>query len=531
MPHILENTKALSRHYMNQPVILPEKAQQVADLTHTLRLSLANSYTSVAVELSGDVAKGGLFKKSYKREVSLAISRAISLLTQELLLCFQLYVSVPRTVWSKLHYLYQLAVSLKIEDVAIDNSQDNESRTIRQLYTHAVLLGCIKANQLRRDDLALVNGLLPLWADKVAIESYEKDGIPSLFVVNTKMDRSPVFAHLLSSERLSECQLQISTSNLAEDLRRSLDEAENNRVVVGPKSISVDLVKHLILAWGKCSKRSFMRMESDSQLEICFGVNAAHYFASDGISIDSLIVKATTALEVTAAFDKQHTQEDFEKAETDAQSEADEERSAIEKEYDTENIEMIDYEYYIDSVPVTEGSGSSKYSCIRVNVLNASPGGYSISLPDPQDKKLFAGDLIALRETESDHWSIATIRWLHRPNKEELTFGVELLSPAFMPSIYRKLQANQEPGGFEPVLMLPEVSVTNQDCSLLLPVCDIAPGQILQVLERDQVKNVRIVDQIARTRVYSQYSYVDFDAANDANDQSEEEFDALWSNL
>ncbi len=515
-PRIESNLKSLSKHYQHKQALLPTKSQQVVDLTHALRMCVANNYTLAAVELAH--SKSGLLRRPNKAHTARAVCGAMRFLNDDLLLCYQLYTITPRTLWFKLHQLYAISCELQIENTAADE------HTPHGLYGQSLLLGSIKANQLRQEDLLPVVDLIPGWIDKIAISRYESGQIPSLFMLNRDADRGPVYSHLLNKQALSACQLQLSTTELVQHLRVLVDSAESGFVEEAGKRVRIDLLNHLILAWGKCTKRSFMRINSEEKLDICVGLGAAHYFSAGDTDIDDMRQLAAAALAREAAFEEFH---DYNKlSEPAVQQEWASETPQISK--DEDGVECIDY---AGASVSRKPSMPEEQATVHVHVNNASPGGYSLTLPDNDKFRIHAGDLIGIKDAATELWSIAAIRWLHRPTRTELTFGVELLSPAFLPSIARSIQTEGDPGDYQPVLMLPEVSVTEQGASLLISDANIEVGQTMQVLDRDQIRMVRITEQITKTRVYGQYSYENFDAANDGVSDSQDLFDTLWGNL
>lgn len=524
----VENTlDLLSSHYQHKQALLPKNAQKVVDLTHALRMNLTNSYTIAAVELAN--SKSGLLRRPNKALTNEAIHGALSLMHKDLLLCYQLYSAAPRTVWLKAHQLYLLACEIESQHLSAEGKKHSE-QSVRNMYAQIILLGSIKANQLRQDDLMRVVKLMPEWLNKVRLDDYAEGEIPALFVIDSNADRSPVYSHLLNKAAVAKCKLQFSTSELVQDIRRVVDGASGNSAEINGHSIRVDLLNHLILAWGKCTKRSFMRIESEEELDICVGLGAAHNFAAGDNSIASMLEQAGRAIARDAEFEQFHN---YDNLKSGKPSTIESDASLFEaRDTESESMECIDYSVSLPGqVEATEKSEDASLVSVRVKVNNASPGGYSMTVPDNDNLRIHAGDLLGIKDAATELWSIAAIRWLHRPSRTELTFGVELLSPAYVPSVARPIETAGEPGEYFPVLLLPEVSVTEQAASLLVADANIGLGDTMQVLDRDEVRIVRITEQLAKTRVYAQYSYENFDAANDSGEAAEDLFEALWGNL
>lgn len=532
-PSVMKAAARLAKHYLHQPVILSEKSQQVVDLSMAMRQNLIHGYLLTAFELhsqikeqpnnSRNIANG----KQLKVSLASAVFQAMRLISDNFLVQYQLYVAVQENAWLTLHQLFKIASVNKVQTIELPISPIDKS-SIENQYTHALLLGCIKANQLRQDDLTTVDKLLPQWTKLVTLEDSRKTNSPALFLANLDADNSPVFAHLLKKDALSKYALAINTSALVENMRKLIETASDNKTQIGNQAVSIDLLKHLILAWGQCSKRSFMRMESNATLEISMGLSATHYFASGESGFEQMVVVAKAAVDTPSNLTL-----------LNPESKADGDLWATHSDSgrwpgDAPIIEKIDYQLPGFSNESDGSVDEEKLRCVKVKIVNASPGGYSLCWPDTDNGKLQAGDLVCLREEKKSHWSIATIRWIHRPNKTDLQFGIELLSPAYKPTVARATYKDKEPGTFTRALLLPAISVTAQPSSVVLPNMRYRNGQSIQVLNGDKVQSIKLIDKLAQTGAYAQYTYSVIEAANDQDmdsDQSDNQFNALWSSL
>ena len=100
-PTVYSLAGALSKHYLNQSVMLPDRATKVATLAQAMQSHLANGYKSVAVASLDRL-------DLHKRDVELmklaaqAVHRAITELTGNLLRSTQLYLNTPPRLWLEL---------------------------------------------------------------------------------------------------------------------------------------------------------------------------------------------------------------------------------------------------------------------------------------------------------------------------------------------------------------------------------------------------------------------------------------------
>lgn len=529
-PSVRKTCVGLAKHYLNQAIILPKKAQQVVDLAHTLQNELATGYLLVALNRDD---KKSLFKKRADAVTDIALYRASCLQTEILLRSYQLYATVPERTWLKLHTQYRLACEFGVANDEITDSfaQRGAASSIHDCYVHALLLGCIKANQLRQEDLTIVHKLLPEWSNLARLNQANCEGKRPLFVVDPSQDRSPLFTKLVATEADLGAYTGIDSSLLVEHLRELMLQSRQQRVVIDKSTVSGDLLKHLTLAWGQCSKRSFMRMETDNELQICVGLSSAHYFAANQLSFEDMIELAKDALQTNPKLKSARSKPVKPKSGDPWAVAVD-----VDPLQKKANIAMETIDYQLRSFNIQSRTAlGDQFQNFNVRVLNASPGGYSLTWPETTTAKIKAGDLVAIREQDASHWSIGAVRWLHRPNKADVQFGVELLSPAFMPTIARVVASDREPGEFTRVLLLPEISVTAQLKTLLVPHMRFVAGQKVQIMQDGTIVTVKLQKQLTHTGAYAQFTYHLFDAANDANmshaADNQSKFDSLWANL
>jgi len=192
--HTLGN--ALAKHYLNQSVMLPDRATKVATLAQAMQSHLANGYKLVVV--------AGLDRLDHhKRDVELmklcaqAIHRAITELTGNLLRSTQLYLNTPPRLWLELHSLYllavghQLATALRVVDSV--SQRQVEKSSIEEAYKRTLLLATCKPNKLRQSEIAQIYQLGEIWAPLVELREF---GSGELFVFDLSRDAPPTYRTL-----------------------------------------------------------------------------------------------------------------------------------------------------------------------------------------------------------------------------------------------------------------------------------------------------------------------------------------------
>ena len=154
-------SRSLSKHYINQPIVLPEQPRKVADLAHALHSQLATGYTIVATHTAALGKRAGFSKP--ENLISKALHRAVTDHTLNMQRQYQLYQPVDDGVWNNLHQFYCLARQHDTLNHVIEDAEYGNC-TVEQSYIRALLIGCCKPNQLRQEDFMGIFKPLTQWA-------------------------------------------------------------------------------------------------------------------------------------------------------------------------------------------------------------------------------------------------------------------------------------------------------------------------------------------------------------------------------
>ena len=107
--------QALAKHYLNQSILLPERASRVATLAQSLRAHLAYGYKIVVNEcvdkLQTKLSMLGFGRRQTQQLAAHSLQRAISELGGLLLEAGTLYLPPPSGLWLDLHSLYRISMT------------------------------------------------------------------------------------------------------------------------------------------------------------------------------------------------------------------------------------------------------------------------------------------------------------------------------------------------------------------------------------------------------------------------------------
>lgn len=520
-------TRQLSRHYLNQPAVLPDQARKVADLAHALHLQLATGYTIVATHTSALGKRAGAGKP--ERLIAQALHRATTDHTLNILRHCQLYEPVEPGVWNKLHQFYSLARQHKLKDQMVVDSEFGAC-TIEHCYIRALLIGCCNPNQLRQEDFMGIFSPLTKWASLCDLSGEQ----PTLFVVDPKDDKPAVYRQLYES-MLQANWLNLDTKELVEHLQTIKQNTDTHSIKVREDKfvISTDLLSHLIVSWSVMSKRMFMRMESQDHLELCLGLSATHHFISGEMAFESLVQDkgtSTYTMQLENPFLKVKSQPKRPKDVWDGPKE----KNIVNAEIALDSIEF-DIEENAKKQALAKPD-KCKYYYYRVTMINSSAHGYCVEWPKEVKAQLKTGEIIGIRDTMSHNWSIACIRWVSHSD-DHTQLGLELISPSAAPYGGRIIQKTGSQSEYVRVLILPEISALSQPATLLTPRVPFKEGNKVIINQQGQEVQVQLTRKINQTGAYNQFefrrtaSYAKTAESDDGLEEKNNEFDSLWGSL
>ncbi len=514
-PSILHVCDSLQKHYLNQALVLPEKARRVASLAQALQGHLANGYKLVAVRGMRKVKD-----KNVRRAVTASIQRAISALGDTLLRCYQLYFTCPRHLWLELHQLYLLA---EVNGLASQTIQEEDQRTVtvQSAYARCLLLSTAKPNQLRQQDLALVYKAAEAWANMVSIR--EASSSDDLFVFDLQADRPPIYR--THASQVTEGWRYIDSLRLVEGMAACRRDPENTTLSI-PSGMDDGLLDHLQQVWGALTERAFKRVQESGEIELCFGLVGVHYFLSGKTPFEAMVERGH--LSVGGDADNVFIN-NIRVSARSKQDQADPWAKAFQSELvEGESIDMDD----LGSASRSQVKLPESYHCQKVN---ASPGGYCLSWQGNTPSLLRTGELLALRDQTHAQWMLAVVRWVTQLPNHGAKFGVELLAPGGRPVAARALRKQGQDSDYMRAILLPELAAVGQPATLLLPTVGFNEGVKVELVERGEASRVQLLRRVQGMSGFSQYPFRDLATPEPvkaaAPEDDDDELDSIWSSL
>jgi cyclic-di-GMP-binding protein len=516
----------LRRHYLNQPIVLPEQAHKVARLAHVLHEQLAIGYTLVAIGAEIPGRQSGFGQAAF----ATSLHRGIAEHTLNLLRDYQLYRNPHAGCWRAIHQLAAVARSEGVDGIVVADQQSGNC-TVQAAYLRALLLGSAKSTQLRQDDLAKIFQHAGGWAALVTLAQDEGN---VLVLVDPNSDDGPIYRHFARPEAN---WLGLDTSQLARHLIEQAHCAEE--AAFGEQPLSVELLAHLSHNWGTATTRAFQRMDVNEPIDVVLGLNTAHFLLAGEQELGALLgtapaIETTLTLEDENPFLRPHMHG---RAPQPAAKDVWDSTSSANARLASLPTDSIDTKVREEARKAQEKE-REKYRLYAVERVNVSAGGLCIAWPANEPVQVRTGELVGLRESQGQAWSIGVIRWL-RSTQGGPQLGVELLSPGAEAFGARVIHKTGPQGDYQRALLLPEVKQTGQPSTLLLPRLPFRAGQKVSLLCRDRETRVHLVRKIMSTPNFNLFEFRQLDSAPTEPETTSIAFDRggaaafenLWDNL
>lgn len=501
--------EGLKKSYLNQAILLPDQPRKIANLSQALRKHLAIA-SLLVVKQCREKMNALLMKPSAL--LNKAIYYSLSEY-QEILICnYLLYRPVSDGFWLQTHALFNLSAHYKLEQKPLKLSTEKSAISVENIYQQLLLWGCIKANQLRQDDIRELQSYMQQWAKLIYLETTSESHVNSL-IVDPDSDMPPIYQKFHQQALTDRCT-SLNTADLIAELQPLADPLTQNKSKLSP-----NLVSHLVLAWSVFTDRTFMRLEANSDLAICIGLSTAHYFLGDQKPFDTLVygsagapnqMRVKTGNTQAKTGDSNFTQTTEKSLDAWDQSLYGKKTTSTTTSSTTVTMESINFHMRSGgkSRMTTSGNDKEKYQNYDVKVLNMSPGGYCIEWDANAPNSIKAGEIIAVKGEHHNNWHIGAIRWVKQHAQKGLQIGVELISPSASPYGAKFVAlSGQDKTDYLRVLVLPEIKPAGQEASIITPSLSFKAGQHIHLMLNGQEETILLRELKTSTGSYSQFTY------------------------
>lgn len=522
-PAIYFAVAGLRRHYLNQPIVLPEQAQKVAKLAHVLFQEMVTGYLLTATQAQEDERQSGLTQP--RQGIAIALHRALADTAQNLLRDSQLYHSARRGSWHTFHQIAALAWEQQLERLAVADAQSGDS-TLEAAYLRGLLIGSSRTFQMRQEDQAKIFGHLIEWSRLASLCGRDE----GLFVIDPAGDDGPIY-RLYQPADASSNALGLDTRALGEHLRQQRGDDE---ALINDQQLSNDLLAHLALAWTTAPSRAHERTAVAEPIELTLGLTATHHFCAGEMDF-SLLLSKDGYIKVSKPEDNPFLRSK-EQAPNKHRT-----PDVWDSPYQNRGLanfsdDSIEYTMRSQHKVVEQAKSREKFQFYPTETINISPGGYCLRWSGASAAQIRTGEIIGIRERDHKNWSVGVVRWV-RLHDSGPHLGIELLSPTATPFGARVVQKAGPQGEFQRVLVLPEIKQTGQPTTMITPRLPFRSGQKVVMVYRDKETRVQLVRRLQSTAAFSQFEFrrlgvvAPAPAPESPDKATDTGFDSLWDSL
>lgn len=532
-PVVLLVCRALGKHYLNQALVLPDKARRVASLAQALQTHLAAGYKLAAVR-----GIRRLNERDGKALVASSIHRAITAQTDNLVRSYQLYFPTPRHLWLELHQLFLLAEMHRLDQVEVADPDFAaiETSTIEEAYGRALLLSTAKPNQLRQQEIALLYRATEEWSSLIDIKPAGADD--DLFVFDMQTDRPPTYRTHASVA--AENSRYIDSRELVAELSAAIAGQPREGFFV-PDGIPDNLLVHLQQAWGALAERSFRRVGQTGPIDICLGLSALHSHLSGGMDFEKMIRGGELQILAQGATENPflagRAKSSGGPADDDPWSKAFDGGGHKMSEDMMDAIDISGITSRLQQAQDSQSGAKPTLEHFTCQKINSSPGGYCLEWVGASPAALRTGELVGVRELGQNEWAIGVVRWVKQLAHQGAQFGAELLAPRATPAAARALRKTGDSGNFMRALLLPALHAIGQPATLLVPTVGFQAGGKVDMVAGNESQRVTFHRKVNGTASFGQYEFRVVQPvggtmqAEPEEKDGGEDFDSIWTSL
>lgn len=543
-PAMLFVLDSLSAHYKREQLPLSDKARLITELSQDLMIRMAVGSKVAANQFAENHHSflGGLLRKKTENR---ALQSMFYYLGRILLQAYQLYQDPPPYLWKELHNAYHWASQhgLHKNRVAYPELGIDKGVTVSELYKQILLLSLSGPHRMFQGDVEKTYIALRAWARHCELIPFGETIAEDVkFAVYRNLDAPPAYR-----ERLGQQEglrgWYLDTRALSDLLSQQLENKEKKpgkkaeqaiHLQASLGTISAELKKRLMLAWGMGFKRHGEREHEPGKVQIAIGLNSV--FVLLGGRGESDVSEAGVGI-------KEFSELTLEER---AQLQG---NGLISSEWNILN-EMAP-PAVVSLEAEREESASQrlkKISQVRVehcDIHDKSEHGFHLEWSGTQRINPWVGEFVGISEhadlEDGAGWRMGVIRWLRDIGENHLEFGVEVVAEHA-----------------EPVMLwyVPQGSGVREEwCSLLVP--DLSGSRALVAPtffphEQDQIflvrdkgeERIRLTSMVEYTGYFSVFRYEyagdgtlhsasgrDGDSKEGEEEDEDEHFKSLWHDL
>ena len=526
-PHVHYITRGLSQHYLNKPIVLPEKSEKIVQLADTLNTLPALGYCQAFVNLE---LESRLLKP--KETLATCLHRALTEYSCVLVRSYQLYRTPPRRFWQNLHHIYHSAQLQKLTKQRIDDRSQGGG-TVEQAYLRPLILACSRCSQLSQRYIEQVFFGLRYWSSEIELRSKRLESC--VFLLDPEQDAPPVYREL-ADKAPSPGWLGIDTSALQGGSAKLLSKIPGSKLSVEFK-LPEHVLSQLSMAWSAATLRAAERIPCDETALITVGMNPTHYFAANQSDFELFELEGSDASSRADPYNNKPQNSDP-WAGSGGRDTRDYDINDHWHEGRSERAAVEDISYTLPQTQNGTGKSESHYHYQRARLMDSSTSGYRIEWPDTIETRIRTGEVIGVKTDDYENWRIAVVRWLRSDESHQM--GVEVIASAATAYSARAMQSGLASGDFQRALLIP--GRDSGPLVMLTNITGFATGQTVELIRPGHVMRIKLDEIVDSSTAYKLFAYTDTNrqqtssvdrivAKRGDDDDNEGDFNKLWDIL
>lgn len=531
----------LKKYFINRTLPLQEKSQKIVTLNQSLLQEIIFGYKIIVQD-----AASSIDTKIDNKMQAQAIYRALAYMNELLLRASLIYDTPPSDTWIDMHSLYAYALEHKLQAIKIaDKEHPDDKSTIENYYKQALLFALARPTSMRQNDCERVYRQLFKWEALTRLsEDMQESQINRFFCVRLEENRPPTYLTQQDFE-VVEPALTLDTSALVDTIRKQLSQSSQKpgSLTVGDQ-LSDETLKALSNSWGICPQRRFSRAGKGGHIEAAIGLtHATQAIRNEGKKVElkggPIPRSSAPSLTLQTISQDMRTMRDDDSpymTHTEIGRPDDDAWENIAKG----RVLTDTYDRERKLLETDKLKLNREEDDLYWEVVNISAGGYCLRWNSDSTSRAQIGELMALRERESDggyQWRVGVIRWMQFTRGSGLEIGTQILSPkAIAAKAQRYNKPNEDP--FD-CIMLPGIRALNQGPSVLTPAHAFKIGDRLNVTVLGQDMTIKLIESSEHTGSFTQFQFANNEVATrqqkaEKKKQSEknpDDFDEIWSSL
>ncbi len=506
----------LERHFLNQSVVLDDRARKIANLCQALQNLLAVGYKQIVLRVLARLKDRNLL-------LATAVQRAMHALKGPLVRASLLYCPVPEGLWLELHQLYQIALKHQLHRTFVSDELVSHAhhQSIEQTYATSLLMGSSRCNQMRQQAILQLANVLEPWSAMTRV--VPASNAEAQFAVAAEADAPPRYKSLFPAAQLPQ-MLGLDPRPLVKAITEWLHLPAEQRAQSGltvPTGLTIDMLQHLAAAWGDVAERTFQRTPGQGTMSLCIGMSTLHYYLGGERSFSDLLKRPEAGRSASFSAGKRNEPSNAWSMAFDADKNGDEHGL----------LPYEEIEYPAMDLDGNTAKADRDYPVHELQIVNHSPGGYCLAWLKDVPAQLQAGELVGIQDAPSQGWSVAVVRWIRQVRGGGTQMGIELIAPHAQPCGLQLLRSNEQNSQYVRGLQLPEIRAIDIQASLLAPRLPFQEGHKVMINTHGEENRAHLGRKVSSTGSFNQFEFRILEAAPAVAAQENSEFESLWKDL